>query len=73
MLRGLISLQIFRRHIAFGELPGVNFSHVRVGRIFYPADRFSLEGLPLFEQFCDALGACLGDIRQSLSVPGLPG
>jgi hypothetical protein len=31
------------------------FRHVRIGRVFDPADYFGLKGLPLLDQFCDAL------------------
>ena len=71
--RCLISLQIFRRYIVLWDLFRVNFSYVRVGRVFHSADRFGLKGLPLLDQFFDALPACLRDIRQSLSVPRLAG
>ena len=67
----LVSLQVFGRHIVLRDLFRVNFSHVRVGCIFHAADHFGLEGLSLFEQFFDALRACLRDIRQPLSVPRL--
>jgi len=70
---GLIFPQVFGRHIVLRELPGVNFSHVRVGCTFHSADRFGFKGLPLLEQFLDALRASLRDIRQPLSVPRLAG
>jgi hypothetical protein len=41
----------------------VNFGHIRIGRIFHPADRFSLKGLPLLGQFFDAFRACLREVR----------
>jgi len=70
---GLICVQVFRRHIVLGDLFGVNFGDVCVGCIFHAADRFGFEGLSLFQQFFDTLRACLRDVRQSLSVPGLAG
>jgi hypothetical protein len=70
--RGLISPQVFGRHIVLWDLFRVNFSHVRVGCIFHAADYFGLERLPLLDQFFDALGVCLRDVRQSLSVPDWP-
>ena len=69
----LIFLQIFRRHIVLRDLFRVNFSHVRIGCVFHAGDHFGLERLPLFDQFLDALCACLRDVRQPLSVPGLAG
>jgi hypothetical protein len=69
----LISIQVFRRHIVLRDLFGVNFSHVRIGCIFYAADYFGLKGLTFLDQFFDALRACFGDARQSLRVPGLAG
>ena len=69
----LISFQVFGGNIVFSDLFCVNFGYVRVGCIFHTADRFGLKELSLFDQFLDALGACLGDVRQSLRVPGLAG
>jgi hypothetical protein len=69
----LIFLLIFQRHIVFRDLSGVNFSHVRVGCIFHSGDHLCLEGLPLFDQFFDALRPCLSHVRQSLCVAGLSG
>ena len=71
-VKALVYAQVFRRHIVLGDLFRVNFGNVRVGCIFYTSDCFGLEGLPLLEEFCNALRACLGEIRQSLSVSGLP-
>jgi hypothetical protein len=64
---------VFGRHIVLGNLSCVNFSHVPVGRVFDAFDGFGLEGLPFLDQFHDALGACLGYVRQSLRVSGLAG
>jgi len=69
----LIVFQIFERYVILGDLSRVNFSHVRIWRVLHAADRFSLEGLALLEQFFDALRVCFRDIRQSLGVPGLAG
>ena len=54
-VRRLIPPQVFGRHIVLGDLLGVNFSHVWVRRIFHSANGFGLKGLPLLEQFFDAL------------------
>jgi len=51
----LISLQVFGRHIVLWDFSRVNFSYIRVGCIFHAADYFGLEGLPLLDQFLDAL------------------
>lgn len=67
----LIAPLVFGRHIILWNFSCVDFSHVRLGRIFDPVDRFGLKGLPLLDQFQDALRTRLGDVRQSLSVAGL--
>jgi hypothetical protein len=69
----LVGLKVFRRHIVFRDLPGVYFRDVCVGCIFHPADRIGLKELPFLGQFCDALGARLRDVRQSLRVARLAG
>lgn len=69
----LIRIPVFGRHIVLHDLFRVNLSHVGVRCILDAFDCFGLEGLPFLEQFFDALPACLRDIRQSLSVPGLAG
>ncbi len=55
------------------HLSCVNFSDVRVGRVFHSASCFGLEGLSFLHQFLDAFGVCLGNIGQSLGVAGLAG
>ena len=70
---GLISLQVFGRHVVLRDLFCVNFGHVRVGCIFHAADGFRLIGLPLLDQFFNACGACLRPVRQSLGIPRLAG
>src|SRR5665213_937454 len=72
--RGLLVVpQVFGRNIVLGDLVGMNLRDVGVGRAFHTADHFRLEGLPVLNQFLDALGISLGDVRQSLGVPGLAG
>ncbi len=68
-----IPVQIFGRHIVLRHFSCVNFSHVRVGRIFHAFNHFSLEGLSLLDQFLDAFRVSLLDVRQSLRVPRLAG
>jgi hypothetical protein len=53
--RLLVSLQVFGGDIVLGDLPGVNFSYIRVRCIFHAGDRLGLEGLTLLYQFFDAL------------------
>jgi hypothetical protein len=60
---GLISIEVFGRHIVLPDLSRVNFSHIRVGCIFHAADHFGLIGLPLLGQFLDARRACLREVR----------
>jgi hypothetical protein len=60
-------------HIVLGDLFRVNFGDIGVGCIFYTSDCFGLKGLPLLEEFRDALRACPGEIGQPLSVSGLTG
>ncbi len=69
----LLPVQVFGGHIVLWDLFRAHFRHVRIGCIFNAFDRFGLEKLPLLDQFFDALGACLRDIRQPLSVSGLAG
>src|ERR1019366_6494753 len=71
--QGLIRAEVFGRDVVLGNFSGVNFRHVRVGRIFDAGDGFGLEGLALLQQFLDALGACPCYVRESLRVAGLAG
>jgi hypothetical protein len=59
----LVSLYVFQRNIVLRHLPCMNFRHVRIGGIFHAADRFGLEGLPVFEQFQNALPTSLRSSR----------
>ena len=71
--RGLVFSQVFERHVVLQDLFCVHFFNVFAGCFFHAVDRFGLEGLPLLDQFFDALRARLGDVRQALSVAGLSG
>ena len=73
LLSGLVCFEVFGRYVILWDLFRVYLGHVRVRGVFHTADQCGLEGLALLDEFFDALGACLGDVRKSLRIAGLAG